>query len=131
MMVYEIEFNDSGPFHVVVTTSGKPSTREMIAGRHRVYADPRFRPGMNLLIDHSQLEGSGISNDAVRALAESANRDATAAGLGSLAIVAPNSLTFGLGRMWEALAGEEFEGKVVVVRSRAEALEWIDRVRDL
>lgn len=128
-MVYEIEFTDSGPFDVIVTTSGVPSLLELEAGRRRVLADPRFRPGMKVLIDHSHLEiPAGTSAEEVRMFAASHARDRAASCGYFLAAVAPTTLSFGLGRMWEASIGEGLENDTTIVRSRAEADEWIERV---
>jgi hypothetical protein len=128
-MVYEIEFTDSGPFDVIVTTSGVPSLPELEAGRRRVLADSRFRPGMKVLIDHSRLEiPPGTPAEAIRTFAASHARDRAASCGYFLAAVAPTSLTFGLGRMWEAFIGEGFEDDTIVVRSRGEAYAWIERV---
>jgi hypothetical protein len=127
-VVSDIEFTESGPFHVVVTTSGEPSTSALEAGRRRVLTDPRFRRGMNVLYDHSRLESSDVPTAEIRSLAASAERDRAASGIGFFAIVAPTALMFGLTRMFEALAGEEFEAQGMIVRSRTEAFEWINRV---
>ena len=125
-MVYDIEFAASGPFDVVVTTSGKATAAEMAAGRRRILDDPRFRPGMTLLVDHSLLDNADITRADVQRAAESLNRDRAASGLGWIALVAPTSLNFGLARMFELLAGEELEGAWIVVRSRDEAEAWLE-----
>ena len=125
-MDYDIEFTESGPFDVVVTTSGKATAAEMAAGRRRVLDDPRFRPGMSLLVDHSLLDNSDITRAEVQLAAESLGRDRDASGLGSIAMVAPTSLNFGLARMFETFAGEELEDAVTVVRSREEAEAWLE-----
>ena len=130
IVVYDIEFTASGPFDVVITTSGEPSAHELEAGRRRLFADPHFRRGMNVLVDHSHLDAGALSSETVRKLADSAERDWMASGLGCLAVVAPASIMFGLSRMWEALAARTFEQRVAVFRSSAEELEWIDRVSD-
>ena len=125
-MDYDIEFTESGPFDVVVTTSGKATAAEMAAGRRRVLDDPRFRPGMSLLVDHSLLDNSDITRAEVQRAAETLGRDRDTSGLGSIAMVAQTSLNFGLARMFETFAGEELEDAVTVVRSREEAEAWLE-----
>lgn len=124
-MLYEFEFTESGPFDVVVTTSGKATGAEIEAGRRRLLADPRFKPGMNILVDNSQLDNAGATAEDVRAVAESLERDRAASGFGCLAIVAPDAVSFGLSRIWEALAGESVEPALTVVRTREEAIAWL------
>jgi hypothetical protein len=126
---YDIEFTESGPFEVVVTTSGEASGAEIEAGRRRVLADPRFRPGMSIMLDHSLLDNSGAEAHEVRGLASSLDRDRASSGFAYLAIVAPDAVTYGLGRMWESLASEEVESAVTVVRTREEAYVWIESQR--
>ena len=92
-MNYDIEFTESGPFEVVVTTSGEASGAEIEAGRRRVLADPRFRPGMSILLDHSLLDNTGAEAHEVRGLASSLDRDRASSGFAYLAIVAPDAVT--------------------------------------
>ena len=84
---------------------------------------------MSLLVDHSLLDNSAITREEVNRAALSLNRDRTASGLAYIALVAPTSLNFGLARMFEAFAGDELEGSVIVVRSRAEAEAWLESQR--
>jgi hypothetical protein len=126
---YDIEFTESEPFEVVVTTAGKATAAEMADGRRRLLDDPRFRAGMSLLVDHSLLDNSGITRDEVQRAAMSLNRDRARSGLEYIALVAPTTMNFGLARMFEALAGDDLEGSVIVVRTREEAYSWIESQR--
>jgi hypothetical protein len=126
---YDIEFTESGPFEVVVTTSGEASGAEIEAGRRRVLADPRFRPGMSILLDHSLLDNAGADAHEVHGVASSLERDRATSGFAYIAIVAPDALTYGLGRMWELLAGDELERAVTVVHTREEAYAWLESKR--
>jgi hypothetical protein len=84
---------------------------------------------MSILLDHSQLDNTGADANEVRAVASSLDRDRAASGFAYIAIVAPDAVTYGLGRMWESLASEDVESAVTVVRTREEAYAWIESRR--
>jgi len=124
-MTYDIDFEDTGGFDVVVKATGVFSLKEFLEGRERVLNDPRFRSGMNVPVDHSQLDLSTASIDEVRAAASSAARRYATSGPGRIGIVAPTSVAFGLGRMWQSLTTDELAENSVVVETVAEAEAWL------
>ena len=124
-MTYDVDFDDTGGFDVIVTASGVFDLKEFLEGRERVLNDPRFRSGMNVLVDHSQLDLSTASIHDVRAAASSAAQRYATSGPGRIAIVAPHSVAFGLGRMWQSMTAEELAGNSVVVGTVAEAEAWL------
>ena len=65
-MTYDVDFDDTGGFDVVVKATGVFTLKEFLEGRERVLNDPRFRSGINVLVDHSQLDLSTASVDEVR-----------------------------------------------------------------
>jgi hypothetical protein len=124
-MTYDIDFDDTGAFDLVVRASGVFDLNEFLEGRERVLNDPRFRSGMNVLVDHSQLDLSSATIDDVRAAASSAARRYATSGPGRIAIVAPTSVAFGLGRMWQSLSTDELAENSVVVETVAKAEAWL------
>jgi anti-anti-sigma regulatory factor len=124
-MTYDIDFDDTGAFDLVVRASGVFDLNEFLEGRERVLNDPRFRSGMNVLVDHSQLDLSSATIDDVRAAASSAARRYATSGPGRIAIVAPTSVAFGLGRMWQSLTTDELAENSVVVETVAKAEAWL------
>ena len=124
-MTYDIDFDDTGGFDLVVRASGLFDLKEFLEGRERVLNDPRFRSGMNVLVDHSQLDLSSASVDDVREAASSAARRYATSGPGRIAIVAPTSVAFGLGRMWQSLTTDELAENSVVVETVAAAEAWL------
>jgi len=121
----EIEFVD-GPFDVIVTTFGRVAIAELIEADHVMRADPRFRPGVNVLYDHSRLEPQGQgTGEAMRELADVDNRPDAHALVGHVAVVASHDLVFGLGRMWLAHLDPEIQQRTTLVRSVDEAYAWL------
>jgi hypothetical protein len=124
-MEYRYEFAD-GPFQVIVTTSGEAVLAELVTGIRRVYADPRFRPEMNVLVDHSRLDVGDLTFEDVREVAASASSDRqTRVRTGQVVIVAPRPVQFGLARMYQSLASEQLEQRVTIFASVEEAYAWI------
>ena len=123
-MDYRYEFVD-GPFQVIVTTAGKADGDAIAEGRHRVWTDPRFRPEMNILVDHTLLDMSDRTADDLRMSAASASRDPAEAGTGYIALVCPSPLQFGLARMYHAFATGPLGERLVVVDSVDEAYRWL------
>ena len=124
-MAYAIEFGD-GPFEAVVTLSGRTTFAEIGENDARLFADPRFQTGMNLLYDLSRLEPTGQgSGEDVRAMAHRDSRPETFQRPGAIAIVAPNDAVYGVARMWLVLIDEKVAARTTVVRTHAEAYDWL------
>ncbi len=124
-MIYAYAFTDAAPFDVVVTVSGTPSYEEIREGRRRLLSDPRIRPGMNVLVDHAELDATTASAENLRALAGSAGSEWGSAGVAHLVMVAPQSVAFGLLRVWHASLSTKFAGRAAVVGSLTEAYAWL------
>lgn len=125
-MNYKCEFVD-GPFGVIVRTSGEADPREFVRGRRSVMNDPRYRPGMNVLLDHTELDFSGVTADGLAEMAESSTGDDDEVGnAGYFAIVTPRPLAFGLARMWQAFLSTQFDERVVIVETVEAAYGWLE-----
>jgi hypothetical protein len=129
-MAWAYEFSEAGPFDVVVTIDGVMSPELIEAGRRRLLADPRFRPGMSVLVDNSDVDTSNTTADRLRAIAASAARDYANAGVEDLVMLAPESVTFGLLRMWHTFLSDELAGRAAVVSSLDEAEAWLAARRE-
>jgi hypothetical protein len=121
---YLYEFG-GGPFDLVVNTEGEADIAEFLEGERRLLSDPRYRPGLNLLYDHSRLDVSAVTSAEVRAVAQTDRAIPEPLWAASIAIVAPHPATFGLARMWQLMLGPDIETPITVVRSIAEAHEWL------
>ena len=124
-MAWDYEFTASGPFDVFVTLSGQSSYEELRDGRRRMLDDPRFRPGLNVLVDNSHLDTTNATADTLRAIASSAAREYGDAGVAHVVMLAPQTVTYGLLRMWHTFLSDEFAGKACVVSSLDEAHDWL------
>lgn len=124
-MSYRIEFGD-GPFEVIVTLQGRTGWEELAEIDPAFLSDPRFRDGMNVLYDYSALQPAGAGgSDDVRAMAARDGAPHALERVGRIAVVASHDAVFGIGRMWLAFLDERVAARTTLVRSRAEAYEWI------
>jgi len=112
---------------VLAQGHGAVSAADLFAYQREVWSRPDV-VGFSELMDMTDAqEVVEPSAEGIHALAElSAAMDPPAGG-GRFAIVAPQNLTFGLGRMYQAY--RELSGRgtkqVAVFRSMAEALRWL------
>jgi hypothetical protein len=124
---WTIEFAD-GPFEVIVTTSGAATPEAFQALRDEIFSDPRYTPGSSMLIDHTQLDMSGLSSDEIRRVAQSdKHRYDETRPARDVAVVVAQPAWYGLMRMWQTHYGEgEGAARTRVVTSREEAYEWVE-----
>jgi hypothetical protein len=120
---YEIEFGDA-PHDVTVTTSGSANVNGLIGFVTDLVADPRYRPGMCILVDHTALDARSLRTADIQALADTVVRLDNEIGASRVAIVVPNALTFGFARMYE-LRASRAQVRSRVFYSRADALAWL------
>ena len=123
-MEYAIEFGGS-PQDVTIETSGPATAAGLIGFVSDLVADPRFRPGMSILVDHTELDARPLTGADVRAMAETVIQLDERIGRSKVAILVPNPLTFGYARMYELHAAEtQLHSRVFY--SRDEALGWLE-----
>jgi hypothetical protein len=126
-MEVTIEFVD-GPFEAVVTAVGVGSVAELEEADRVLYADPRWRPGINVLYDHSGLIASGNATGAdIRLLAERDSLPTAHRLVGHVAVVAASDSIYGLARMWLAQLEPTIAERTTVVRSVDDAYSWLAR----
>ena len=127
-MDFEISFIDD-PQIAVIKTSGCATLEGFDAFLEAMLSDPRWRPGMSILGDHSELDMSGLSSQDIENLVSSRLLRADAIGTGRLAIVAGESLTFGFGRVAEAYAENVLPYRMNIFYTTDEALAWLREER--
>jgi hypothetical protein len=120
---YEITFGGA-PQNVTITTSGTASANGLIGFVTDLVASPHYLPGMSILVDHMALDARSLSAADIQALADTVVRLDERIGESRVAIVVPNSLTFGFARMYEQRAARA-RLRSRVFYSRAEALAWL------
>lgn len=121
---FEISFIDDAQI-AMVKTSGHATPEGFDAFVEAMTSDPRWRTGMNILGDHSNLDMSGLSSQDIENLVSSRLLRARLVGTGRLAIVAGTSLTFGFGRMAEAYAEDVLPFRMRIFKKTDDALAWL------
>lgn len=120
-----IEFVD-GPFDVVVRSAGPGSVPELEEVDRVLWSDPRWRPGLNVLYDHSALVPSGNASGAdIRGLAERDSLPTAHRLVGHVAVVAASDAIYGLARMWLAQLEPTIAERTTVVRTVDDAYAWV------
>jgi hypothetical protein len=122
-MEYRIEFGGD-PQDVTLTTSGEADLHTFRKMNDELTSDSRFRPGMKILVDHSELDVSPLTSDEIRGIADSVSQAGDMFGEASIAIVAPQTSTFGVARQSASLAAVPGL-RVGTFGLRANALEWL------
>jgi hypothetical protein len=124
---YTIEFGGTAQ-DVTITTSGPATVEGLVGFVTELVANPRYRPGMAILVDHTELDARPLSARDIQALADTVIRLDAQIGPSRAAIVVPDPLTFGFARMYEQEA-EAAQVRSKVFYSRSEALDWLQSER--
>ena len=120
-MEFRIDFDiDTATF----TTTGTATLEGFRRGIEALVDDPRFKAGMPILSDYTDLDSSGLTPDDVRAVGDLTASLADRIGPSSIAVVVPNALTFGFVRMGEMQANQP-QLNIRIFYSRPEAVEWL------
>lgn len=122
-MAYTFAFGGD-PQHLTIRLSGRADA----AGLHRLnadlIADPRFRAGLAILVDVSELDVSELSPEALaEAVGPVVERDWSAQPL-AVAIVAPDLETFAKASLYRAYLGGS-RSRRQVFSSHEKATEWL------
>lgn len=118
-----IEFAE-GPAGVIITTFGAADLEGFARMSDDLLLDSRFRPGMPIVVDHSQLDATPLKSDAIDEIRRCVERQAGRFGSSAVAIVVPDAFTFGLARM-SLPRGSDVLLNVSVFISRDDALAWL------
>ncbi len=110
---------------IVVRTRGLAAVEGFSAFLSDVVTHPDWRSGMDLLLDHRDLDGSALSEEDIHQLTDEAVAIDGELGGGRWAVVLANDLGFGLARMWQSVP----EGKGIprrrLFRVVEEAEAWL------
>jgi hypothetical protein len=116
------------PGRVVVETSGVAARGGFTRFIDSIVEDPRFRPGMPVLVDHSKLDMDGLTTADMQAVADAVLHRNARIGRSLVAIVTPASVAYGLTRQFTAFA-DLADIRVRIFGSRAEADDWLTGAR--
>ena len=123
-MAYTYEFVESADC-IVVTWSGRVSAEGFMEFYQELEVDPKLHPGMLKLYDFRGADVDLSAQDM-----EEINRrvleidEKKGAGQRRVAALATRDVTFGLGRMFQAI-GDEIRASIHVTRDAGEAKEWV------
>lgn len=127
-MEFVLDF-DQECSRVVIETRGIAALEGFVGYMKARTSDPRWRSGMDVLIDHTDLDTSPVDYAFIDALVDETERFADTLGSGRCAIVTGSGSSFGLARVFEALAEARVPTRYRVFRSRAEAEAWLGEGR--
>jgi len=121
---YAIRFGGD-PEDVLVTTSGEAELDALHRFVEEVIADPRFRPGMSVIVDHTALDVSTLTAADMRARSSRLAANADRIGPSRVATVVAGQAAFGLWRMMDAYEDGLLESDGRVFYSLDEARAWL------
>ena len=105
--------------NAIVTATGSVTGEEIQAVQRAMLADPQFERGAPVLCDFLGADLSGITSEAIRALAAGSGPDR-----GPRAIVVAEGLPYGLARMFEAYSSMH-QQNTEVFTTIADARKWL------
>ena len=125
-MEHEISWGGD-PEDASVTTRGEASLEGFYAWVQEGLSDPRYREGMSIIVDHHELDWSGISLQDVQARIELFKKDLQLLGRIRAAMVMRAAVDFGLARMYQAYVElqPELQIEIGVFTSIEAARAWI------
>ncbi|MBN2425823.1 MAG: hypothetical protein JXR46_01040 [Calditrichaceae bacterium] len=114
------------PGYVLCRYSGKITDEEIFNSWKSFYESDNWIPGMNFLSDISDVDGSAISSDGLRRLAQYSRtvHEKNNVSAVKVAIYASRPLPFGLARMYEGYSYRSPE-MVRVFKSKVAAEAWL------
>jgi hypothetical protein len=127
-MDWEITWvDDSGgdPEDVRVTTSGLVTVEDLDAYVQEILADPRFRPGLHVLVDHRRADWSAMTEYDLRRRVDLLVRDADRIGGARSAWVGATAGDYGIGRMMQAFHESRSELSVRIFTDVDAARRWL------
>ena len=86
---------------------------------------PDWKPGTPILIDHSDLNAGPLTIDGMKRLADMIHAARGELGSSCMAILVPEDLEYGLGRMWQVYVEDKWNGTCEIFRSREDAVGWL------
>ncbi len=126
---YDVRFSETER-QVMIAVRGELTISGIAEYIRKTLADPRWRPGMNVLFDYRRVDVDKLSGEDIEHMADLvvAHKDEHRGS--RLAMVMDNDLSFGLARMWQSQVGEAGSLEAsLVTHSMSEALEWLKMAR--
>jgi hypothetical protein len=121
-MEYEIHHRER---FVEVVTHGDGEVEVFQEFLSEVLRHPDWKPGIPILIDHSDLNVGPLTVDGMMKLANMIDAARVELGSSRMAIFVPGDLGYGLGRMWQVYIEGKWDGASELFRSKEDALYWL------
>ncbi|MGD0167394.1 MAG: hypothetical protein ABSC51_08905 [Gaiellaceae bacterium] len=123
-MEFEIEWVD--PSLVICRTFGVGTVESYRALMRALTSDPQFRPGIDVIIDHTKVDISALTAAEIEQIASLRVQFMGATARRAVGVVGPNSpMRYGLGRMFEAHVASQAGTKVELFKTLEEAMAWL------
>ena len=115
--------------YLEIKFKGQISDSELLNTYKSYFGSDAALPVLNDLTDLSEADLTNVSNDAIHKLADYITRSYKSSGITSLktAIYAPDSLKYGLSRMYEAISYETPQ-HIQIFKDRQAAIQWLRQV---
>jgi hypothetical protein len=123
-MEYAISWGE-GPEDVLVETSGPAVLADLEAMTGALVADPRFRAGLAIVIDHTRAQWASLTPTDIRRRAAGLAALSARIGPQRIAFVVGGTGDYGIGRMLELLTEEDTQLRTRIFRSRDDARAWL------
>lgn len=123
-MEYRIEWN-GGIEDVLVTTTGEADVDVLDEMVEELLADPRYRDGLKILLDHRACRWIGLSVDDIRRRAELQRAKRSRIGYQHIAFVVGSPEEYGMGRMLAAHLDRQVGFVARAFQSLEEARAWL------
>jgi hypothetical protein len=121
---YRLEWGGD-PEDLLITTSGRADVEALDEMVQAILADPHFRPGLKVLVDHRATVWSALGAADLRRRADALRRQAEEIGDPRMAFVVSNVTDFGIGRMLSSFLGEDVGFAHRPFQSIDEARDWL------
>jgi hypothetical protein len=121
---YEIHWGGD-PEDVLVTTWGEASHEALDSYIRELVSDPRYEPGLLVLVDHRRADWDGFSAQDFRRRTDVVEQNAGRLGPQRLAMVVGSKAAYGLGRMWQTLLDSRSQLHVSVFEDIDAARAWL------
>ena len=116
---------------ILITHTGVVADDEFLQGYRKLSNDKKFNISFNRLVDLRNTDSRIRSSDALANLAKlSEHKHRETDSVPKTAVIAPTDLSYGLVRMYNALSSDAAR-EIVVFKSVAQALSWLDAPADL
>lgn len=123
-MEFEIEWVD--PSLVICRTSGLASVEGYEAMMRALTSQPQFRPGVDLILDHTNLDVSALSAADIEQAADLHAQFAGATAGRAAGVVGSGSpMRYGLARMFEAYVVSQTDATVRIFETLEGAMAWL------